>query len=403
MPSGYEPTPSVYRPEEQHGLSRPHTPRSQLRSQILETDAPVIPVVQRDTGGAKPPPHQPEGPSEYEPVHPPEGPFEPGHPAVGVQPGSPPTSIVPMPAGTPIPGGLAYDDAERERQERFGEVERQLLDAARTAAEAEDHREMEFRSNEEDRRRIFLESEERRDQEAMERRDQVWQDLEARLAGPPPPAQPTEPEHLSGDGESIIESIRTATQEAASRHASDILETIKLEREEFAREREAAAAERERLLAEAEAERVRLNEEREARIKALEGELANVRAELENEKQQRVTEEAATREREGQESQERDEALRSQLGDITNLVQEQRDMCAAKKELMDQRWEEKQGRRESKDANLNELRNMVQKLHEDLEADRVRAAEARQEAEGKPGMPLWIWVAPDICTNSIHH
>jgi hypothetical protein len=68
------------------------------------------------------------------------------------------------------------------------------------------------------------------------------------------------------------------------------------------------------MMAELEAERARS-----AEIRSLTGELAMVRGELENEKQQRITEEADTRERERQENLERDEAVRNQLGDITNF------------------------------------------------------------------------------------
>jgi hypothetical protein len=187
---------------------------------------------------------------------------------------------------------------------------------------------------------------------------------------------------------SIIESSRIAS----SRYAREIREIIEAERDEMIREREAAEAERERLRAEADAERARLSEEREARIQRLEEELSAVRAELENEKQQRVTEEAETRERERQETLERDEAVRNQLGDITNLVQDQRDECARKKELMDERWAEKEGRRLQKDSQLAELRDMVAKIVEDREADRIRAEEERVAAEGKPGALYQVYV-----------
>ncbi|KAH7904706.1 hypothetical protein BJ138DRAFT_1018746 [Hygrophoropsis aurantiaca] len=78
--------------------------------------------------------------------------------------------------------------------------------------------------------------------------------------------------------------------------------------------------------------------------------------------------------------------MRGQLGDITNLVQDQRDACAAKKEVADQRWEEKQGRREHKDAQMQELRDMVFRLVEDREADKIRQEEERLANEGKPGI-----------------
>jgi len=333
-----------------------------------------IPTVQEADGGTRP--------LEGRPL--PGRPFTPSMGSVmHVPPRHPPT---------PFPGDLDYADADRERHERLGEVEMRLQNVADAAQEAEERREAEFRNNEEHRQGLFLDSEARREQEARERRDEIWQDLEQRLLTCPPPVQaadqpPTQPpEQIVSDGASIAESLRTAaTQEAASRHASDILATIRDEREEFAREREAAAAERNRLLAELEADRIRITAERDARIRALEDELAAVRGELDNEKQQRITEEAETRERERQENLERDEVVRNQLGDITNLVQDQRDACARKKELMDERWEEKQGRRQDKDFKLAELRDMIQKMQDDLEADRLKAEEAKNAAESKPG------------------
>jgi hypothetical protein len=290
---------------------------------------------------------------------------------------------VPPPGGVDYPGDLSYDDAERDRHNRFHEIEGQLLQAAHTAVEAEDQREAEFRRSEEERQRIFLENEARREEESRQRRDQIWHDLEGRLAvaAPVPPS----PEAPQAETESIVGSVRQAAQDATTRYSAVILETVKAEREEMAREREAAEAERERLREEVEAERNRLTEEREARIQALEAELMAVRNELENEKQLRITEEAETRERERQETLERDEAIRNQLVDITNLIQDQRDLCVRKKELMDERWEEKQGRREHKDSRLAEIYDMVAKIIQDRETDRLRAEEERAAAEARPG------------------
>jgi hypothetical protein len=272
---------------------------------------------------------------------------------------------------------LSYSVAERDREDRFDDAERRLLRAVETGAEAEDQREAEFRRNEEERNRLFVEHEERRDEEAQQRRDQIWNDLQGRLTGPVPAGQPSEPQ---ADRESV-----RSVQDAASRYATDILDIVKSEREELAREREAAAAERERMRVEAEAERTRTTEEREARIRSLEAELAAVKAELENERQQRVTEEAAAREGERQETLERDEAVRNQLGDITNLIQDQRDVCDRKKALMDERWAEKQNRREDKDSKLAELREMVSRIIQDREADQLKAEEDRAAAEARPG------------------
>jgi hypothetical protein len=151
------------------------------------------------------------------------------------------------------------------------DVEDRLQIAARGAEENEDRREQTFRDHEE----------ERRDDESTQRREEIWQDLEQWIGGPPEVNQ-------VGDGEvqSIAPTVRIVVQKAASRHAADIMDTVRAEREELVRKREAAQAEQETLLADADAERARRNQEREARIQALEYELAAVKDELENVRQQ---------------------------------------------------------------------------------------------------------------------
>ncbi|KAF4603193.1 hypothetical protein EYR38_003603 [Pleurotus pulmonarius] len=309
---------------------------------------------------------------------------------------------------TPFPGDLEAAEMTRERLDRMDDMERQLQHIAVDAHEAEELREREFRDHEEDRQRIFLDNEARRDHEVRERHDEIWSDLENRIAmlAPPPrpPASPPAPStrpsvppsmieqeepiiagETMADTASVMESLR-ASQEAASLHAQSIMQTIQSEREEFARERDAASAERERLMADLQADRERMLEERDARIQALEDELAAVKGELENEKQQRVTEEAENRERERQQNIERDEMIRNQLSDITNLLQDQQAGLVQKRETMDERWQDKLDRRQDKDYKWIELRDMVNKIHDDLEADRREENERRFAAEQKPGI-----------------
>ncbi|KAJ8700743.1 hypothetical protein PTI98_003741 [Pleurotus ostreatus] len=311
---------------------------------------------------------------------------------------------------TPFPGDLEAAEMARERLERLDDMEQQLQHIAGDAQEAEELREREFRDHEEDRQRIFLDNEARRDHEVRERHDEIWSDLENRIAmlapppqrptapaSPPPPSirpsippsimeqEPMIPGEPMADTASVMESLR-ASQEAASLHAQSIMQTIQSEREEFARERDAAAAERERLMADLQADRERMLEERDARIQALEDELAAVKGELENEKQQRVTEEAENRERERQQNIERDEMIRNQLSDITNLLQDQQAGLAQKREIMDERWRDKMDRRQDTDSKWIELRDMVNKIHDDLEADRREENERRFAAEQKPGI-----------------
>ncbi|EFI27492.1 hypothetical protein CC1G_15527 [Coprinopsis cinerea okayama7 len=335
-----------------------------------------------------------------------------------------PPPVAPIPrAATPVdrretatPFNLGRADDERERLEQLNEVALRLHDAALAAQEAEDRRELEFRQHEEDRDRIFLEHEERRNEEARARAEGIWREIDQRLAtlpAPPVAASPKAPATAvaGGDGgsptppksptpsassrssrpvtihglptegeqppppEEGAESTRDVEQislAASSKHIADILETIQLEREEFARERAEEAAAREKLIADAQVERDRLLEERDNRIRALEEELAKVKEELANEREFKATEDAANREREKAERMERDEAFQQQLGDITHLVQEQRDLIEQKRELMEQRYQDKLARRQAKDVEMVELRDMVQKLTEEVVADRDR-------------------------------
>ena len=150
---------------------------------------------------------------------------------------------------------------------------------------------------------------------------------------PPPPDIETE---------SILGSMR----DAAAPHSSEILDTIRLEREDIAREREALVAEREHERAVLDEARRLLDEELEARIGALEEELARTRGELDNERQLRMTEANEVQ----MAAAERDEALRNQLADLTNMVQQNQALCEEKRALMDEHWAEKQRWKEERDG-----------------------------------------------------
>jgi len=329
-------------------------------------------------------------------------------------------------SATPIE--LQDVEHERERHERLGAIERHLHDVALAATQAEDEREAEFRRNEEHREKIFLEGQERREHENRERTEHLWDTLQSRIEALPstrplhelsdrpsstrspsirpqtPRASilevmsetPTEPQpgtpRLSAEAEtkSIASSMRSVVEGVASRHAEDILETVRLEREEFAREREAAATERERLINEADETHRQIQEEQTSRIRALEEELAVAKADLQGEKQARMAEEADIRERERAESLERDELLRAQLNDITNLLQDNRDITAQKKIDSDDRYAEKAARRQNKEFEALELREMIRKIHDDLQAEIQRATDERIQNQSKPGTFLIV-------------
>ena len=296
---------------------------------------------------------------------------------------------------TPFDLGTADDD--RGRLEALNDVAERLHSALITAQNSEERREIEFltqedrredefRRHEGDRQHYFEEGEERRNAESQQRSDGIWRELETRLKALPAPApipqSPSRP--VSAVDADDISSIRDLAQQAASQHASDVMETIRLEREDAARERETLAAERAQLMAKISEQKDAIISEKDGQIATLEDEIAGVRAELEAERQQRGIENSEIRERDRQEFIERDENIRAQLGDITNLVQDQRDMYEEKKALMDARWEQKEARRDDKDAQMIELRDMVLKIHDDMERDRSKCDDERHESqEGK--------------------
>ena len=300
--------------------------------------------------------------------------------------GRPPSEMihhVPPPIEPSLgPGPGDFDDAVRARQERLDEAERALDQIAHDAQDAEGRREREFHDNELARERIFLEGEERREDETRQRGDALFHELEDRIANVPPvPPLPVPPPAHDPDHASIIESIHTAAQDAASRHASDILETVRLEREEMAREREALAAERERERERLDDERRLLEEEREAKIAALEEELARARADLDNERQFHATQAEEAR----MAAAERDEALRNQLTELGNMVQQNQALCEEKRALMEEHWAEKQRWKDERDGQMQELMAMVSRLVDEQAAARQREEEQRQANEGKPG------------------
>jgi hypothetical protein len=82
---------------------------------------------------------------------------------------------------------------------------------------------------------------------------------------------------------------------------------------------------------------------------------------------------------------ESDAAIGDQFVDITNLIQDQRDLSVQKKESMDARWEENRGRPEEKDSRLAETRNTIARILEDHGTDRLRTGEERAAAQERPG------------------
>ncbi|OSD01052.1 hypothetical protein PYCCODRAFT_1436831 [Trametes coccinea BRFM310] len=417
--------PPESRPRTTSGSRPPGAPQTapsvipDLRTQISEAGDTTVPVY---------PPHPPE-PSRVDADRPP----EPSTPPTLYVPTPQPHAIAPtVPPESPLPsmhpgavsmrplsgpGDLHHEDALAQREQQLSELGHRMTDMMEELEESEAKREENFRANEDERQKVFESHEQQRAEAAKARQDQIWDELERRLAVLPPhtgtgDALPVPPPGVSMPGEqpeeaiesevpagaeaeatkptetpqSIIptaqvdpELITDAMARAAARHADDIREIVEREREELRREQEAAQAERERAAAEAAAEHARMHEEYQAHIRALESELEAVRKELEDEKMARQAEEAERRENERAEMLERDEAMRSQLSDITNIVSEQRDELARKRELADQRWEFKQSRWEQKDEEDAQTRNMLQQILEG-QAAMLAAQEASKAA-----------------------
>lgn len=314
---------------------------------------------------------------------------------------APPHPPVPVETQLSAPIYVADEAAEQERQDRFEALATEMGETIDGLQDSEEKREQNYRANEDERERMFVENERRRDLEAQERREGVWRELEDRLAALPPVGQPPllSPRSV-GDGElptpevfadaqtlapshaqdPDVASVMVETVErAASLHAKELRDIVDLERDELRRERETAQAERERAQAEMEAERARMHDEYHAHIRSLEDELNTVRKELEDEKLARATDEAERRERERAEMLEHNDLIRNQLGDLTNIVSEQRDELAHKRQLMDQRWETKQNRWDQKDEEDAQTRNMLQQILENQSAMLAEQAQCKQE------------------------
>ncbi|KAG9313810.1 hypothetical protein JVU11DRAFT_6171 [Chiua virens] len=357
----YPPRHTASRGAPSHEEEDQHTPQRILSRAASAGGDPHTPQRTGSRGG--PTPQTPEDPGAINYVPPPP---EREHPEPPLHSG---------------PGGPELEDALG----KLSLAEQALNNAIFDVQDAEGRREHEFRENEDDRERIFVDNEGRRDLETRQRADTLFHELEDKIANvpqvPPVPVPPPQAE-LPDDGRSFAESLHSAATEAAQRHADDIMETVRSEREYFARERESLAAEREAERARLEEERRHLDAERDAKIAALEEELARTRGELDNERQLRITEENEAR----MAAAERDETIRNQLVDLTTMIQQNLTLCEEKKALMDEHWAEKQRWKEERDGQMQELLGMVARLMDEQAAARQREEEQRLANEGKPGI-----------------
>ena len=314
----------------------------------------------------------------------------PRRPAVDQRAGLPTTVGPPVTAehATAVPAPrtpltvVGYPPIEdpREQIEALNRASDRLQMTVDAAELAEDRRENEYRQREDDRMQNFREREEQRNDEARQRADTIWRDLEERLTALPPVSVVPVAEKPGREEERAdLESIESTPHQVAARPADDILELIQLAKDEFAKERERFADEKNTFIDQLREEKNSIIEEKDNRIRALEDEMQQLRGEFQAERQQYATEESERREQERQERMADSNDMRAQLSDLTNLVQDSHNMNEEKKATGDERYMEKQTRRQDKDAQNIELRDMVQKILDDRELDRLRCEDEKRE------------------------
>jgi len=257
------------------------------------------------------------------------------------------------------------------------------------AAEAEMRREHEFQEREAERDRQFTEEKpaerDRQSEEREARNDEMVSTL-ARQPAPPGEPLPADVLEQPEPPKSVVAPIRRAVPESAA-GADDIRDIVQGEREEMVRQLQAeqgeARAAREALEQQVLADRKRADDERDARARELE-ELARVRAELEHEKLKRDHDEEMRREAESQRNLERDEEMRQQLSEITDLLLAHREEFARKKETVDERWREKQEWRKETNRQFQNLFRMIRGIIDNFTDAKAKSEEERRAAAERP-------------------
>ncbi|KIJ29987.1 hypothetical protein M422DRAFT_784131 [Sphaerobolus stellatus SS14] len=166
---------------------------------------------------------------------------------------------------------------------------------------------------------------------------------------------------------------------------ASIAETIISERESWKRHLNDMEEERTQLLRMLKDCQQRENQEKDE-VRRLEEEVVRTREVQEAERIERERVETERREQCQAEAIQRDNDLRAQLEEITNLLHEKKAECEQLKALNDERYAEKQERRGMKDSDVDALKEMVQQLIAQNDAIRNEAAEHRASLEGKPSI-----------------
>ena len=185
---------------------------------------------------------------------------------------------------------------------------------------------------------------------------------------------------VSSKSEALEQQVLAERQRADDERDARMRELEK----ELARVREEARAEKEALEKQVLAERQRADNERDAQMRELEEELARVRAELDQERQQRNHDVEMRRGTDSQKNQERDEETRQQLSEITDLLLAHREEFSRKQEAMDERWNEKLRWRDETNNQFQGLFNMVQGVMDSCAEQKERCEQERLAAEQKP-------------------
>lgn len=335
-------------------------------------------------------------------------------PAPGVPPGTIPSTfpgahppIIVRPSSRARE--LEYADAERDRAARFDEAEQRFQDTLDLVEEGENRRDQIFQQNEDGRDRVFEDHENQRDAESRLRREDSVRLVQDRLAtmpipearpdvAPPiaPPAIPSAtqiplqdvaapaphrpPTAVPSLAPSVAPSVAEAAAEAAARYSREIREILAAEREENARQLEKERAERAQMEAEHAEEQRRRTEEYQAQMRELEAQLAELQAEK-DESRARELDAAQRHEDERQEDRDRNDQLSAQLGDVANIVVDQKALYAEKRQVQDARWEDKQARRAAKMTRWEDMQQQLRDLQREKKECKARMDAKANELE----------------------
>ncbi|KDQ13822.1 hypothetical protein BOTBODRAFT_55844 [Botryobasidium botryosum FD-172 SS1] len=304
-----------------------------------------------------------------------------------------PPSRVSRPGATDVLRDAARraEAGEAERMRIFDENERRRNAAAAAADDAERERQAIFDANEAERQRAFEEAEAERHRLAELRRQDLARVAEERRNDIAQAAEREREEHehqlLGAIRENLAateHSARTVSELIASDRQS-VMSALSLM--DIARaDQRAAHEERERAVSIREADCQRQLEEHRERVRMLEEELARAREGYERERAAREALEQEHFERQRNEANARHGELRTELGDIANLLSNQSYENVRRQELEDERLQAKEARRAEKAEQLQSLHDIVNHLLTEREDEKRRQEAERAAAAARPSI-----------------